>query len=59
MILSTNLVRYPEFAEGVRALLIDKDKTPKWQYRALQAVPPARVDSFFQPPWPENPLLDL
>ncbi|MFH0725805.1 MAG: enoyl-CoA hydratase/isomerase family protein [Pseudomonadota bacterium] len=59
LVLSTHLVRYPEFAEGVRALLIDKDKAPQWQYRSIRKVPTALVDSFFQPPWPENPLSDL
>jgi enoyl-CoA hydratase/carnithine racemase len=30
--LAMNFVRHGEFKEGVRALLIDKDKTPKWRY---------------------------
>jgi enoyl-CoA hydratase/carnithine racemase len=57
--LSTHVVRYPEFAEGVRALLIDKDRKPQWQYRFIREVPEVLVNSFFQPPWPENPLSDL
>lgn len=57
--LATNIVRHPEFAEGVRALLIDKDKTPAWQYRASRDVPADVLDGFFQSPWPRNPLQDL
>lgn len=59
LVLSTRIVRYPEFAEGVRALLIDKDRNPKWLYRDMREVPRMLVDSFFQPPWAENPLADL
>ncbi len=57
--LATNIVRYPEFAEGVRALLIDKDKDPKWRYQHFSQVPASELEDFFSPPWPENPLLDL
>jgi enoyl-CoA hydratase/carnithine racemase len=57
--LATNIVRHPEFAEGVRALLIDKDRTPAWLYRASRDVPHELLDSFFQPPWDENPLAGL
>ncbi len=57
--LVTNVVRYPEFAEGVRALLIDKDRNPAWQYAASRDVPQAVLDGFFQAPWDENPLADL
>jgi len=59
LVLATNIVRYPEFAEGVRALLIDKDRKPAWQYKSTREVPPELVASFFQPPWEENPLADL
>jgi enoyl-CoA hydratase/carnithine racemase len=57
--LATNVVRYPEFAEGVRALLIDKDRQPRWAYANSRAVPADLLDSFFAAPWPENPLIDL
>ncbi len=59
LLLGTNIVRHPEFAEGVRALLIDKDRNPKWQYSSLEEVPSALLDSFFESPWSENPLADL
>lgn len=45
--LATNIMRDPEFGEGVRALLIDKDRNPRWQYSTWAAVPPAVLDGFF------------
>ncbi len=57
--LATNIVRHPEFAEGVRALLIDKDRKPAWQYRASRDVPEEVLEGFFRAPWDENPLADL
>ena len=57
--LVTNIVRHPEFAEGVRALLIDKDRNPRWSYTASRDVPSEVLDSFFAAPWPTNPLADL
>jgi len=57
--LVTNIVRHPEFAEGVRALLIDKDRNPQWAYASSRAIPDEVIDGFFQAPWPENPLADL
>ena len=57
--LAINIVRHPEFAEGVRALLIDKDRNPGWQYQASRDVPPDVLDEFFSPPWDSNPLADL
>lgn len=59
ILLSTNVVRFPDFAEGVRALLIDKDNQPRWQYPDVASVPQDVVDAFFVAPWPENPLIDL
>jgi enoyl-CoA hydratase len=38
---------HPEFHEGVRALLIDKDRTPKWQPANLEAVDPAAIKALF------------
>ena len=57
--LATNIVRHPEFAEGVRALLIDKDRNPGWQYQASRDVPEDVLASFFTAPWADNPLADL
>ncbi|MBU0536827.1 MAG: enoyl-CoA hydratase/isomerase family protein, partial [Gammaproteobacteria bacterium] len=53
------IIRQPEFAEGVRALLIDKDKNPAWQHASPADVPQALIEQHFTAPWPENPLHDL
>ena len=57
--LATNIVRHAEFAEGVRALLLDKDRTPAWLYPGSRDVPADVLASFFTAPWDENPLADL
>ena len=54
--LATNVIRYPEFAEGVRALLIDKDKSPQWKFKHFSDVPCSELEHFFTPPWDKNPL---
>lgn len=38
-----------EFAEGVRALLIDKDKRPQWQHARIEDVPPEEIEACFAP----------
>ena len=55
----TNIIRDREFSEGVRALLIDKDKNPNWQFPDVNSVPNDRLEKMFEPPWPNNPLADL
>ena len=48
--LGANIMRDPEFAEGVRALLVDKDRQPKWQYNSVHDVPNDVLESFFKEP---------
>ena len=51
----------PDLAEGIRALLIDKDRQPKWQPAAVQEVTAEEIEAFFASPWArgEGPLADL
>ena len=47
-----------EFTEGVRALLIDKDGSPAWQY-PLGEVPKSHVERHFETVATPHPLQDL
>lgn len=59
MVISANRVLDPEFIEGVRAQLVDKDRRPQWQYASLGSVPDDYVNALFEAPWDRNPLADL
>lgn len=51
-----------DFQEGIRALLIDKDKAPAWNPATLEKASDAWVQRFFIAPWPKeqpHPLADL
>lgn len=50
-----------DFVEGVRALLVDKDRNPTWLYQDVASVDLKRVEDIFSSPWPEHqhPLADL
>ena len=43
------LIHHPDFQEGVRALLIDKDNAPNWRPSNPAVIGDAEVDAFFEP----------
>ncbi|AMB84589.1 enoyl-CoA hydratase [Pseudomonas agarici] len=58
--LSLNCCRHPEFSEGVRARLIDKDQRPRWHWPDVTAVPRTVVEAHFHKVWEgRHPLADL
>jgi hypothetical protein len=58
--LSLNCCRHPEFSEGVRARLIDKDQKPHWHWQDVATVPDAVIDAHFAKAWEgRHPLADL
>ncbi|HSJ96627.1 MAG TPA: enoyl-CoA hydratase/isomerase family protein, partial [Myxococcota bacterium] len=50
-----------DFAEGIRARLVDKDGRPRWSPATLGEVDAAAVERFFRPRWPaaRHPLARL
>jgi enoyl-CoA hydratase/carnithine racemase len=50
-----------ETVEGIRALAVDKDHSPKWNPARLEDVTPEMVQPFFASPWPlsAHPLRHL
>jgi enoyl-CoA hydratase len=43
------MFRHPDFIEGVRALLIDKDNSPRWNPATPEGVTDAMIDRIFEP----------
>ena len=59
---SLNALAAPDFAEGVRAQVIDKDRSPQWRPATLAEVRQADVHAYFEQPqgrpglWENQPL---
>ena len=47
--LAQHFMDCPDFYEGIRAVLIDRDGAPDWSYRTLAGVPESMVQQFFVP----------
>ncbi len=47
--IASRVLTRPDFAEGVRAVIVDKDNAPKWDPATPEAVSDALIDSIFAP----------
>jgi enoyl-CoA hydratase/carnithine racemase len=55
--MSMNFMDSHDFFEGVRSVLVDKDRNPTWQPNTLEAISKDDVNAFFTYNWDsENPL---
>ena len=45
--ISQGFMNHTEFFEGVRALLVDKDKNPQWKHKSVNDVTRDEVEFFF------------
>ncbi len=61
LVASLTCAARPDLAEGIRALLIDKDRRPRWRPATLAELTPEWLQGFFASPWlaHEHPLADL
>lgn len=57
-VMSVNCLAGPDFQEGVRALIVDKDNEPKWQHTSVSSVSADEVAAMFEL-HEANPLADL
>ena len=52
--LACTIIRRPDFVEGVRAVIFDKDNAPQWSPATLEEVSDAMIDAIFAPLPPEK-----
>lgn len=57
--LCSHFIQGDDLYEGIRALLIDKDKNPRWQHKSFEDVKPDEVLRYFTPCVPPLPQLVL
>ena len=46
-LLTRTTMAYPDFAEGVRAMVVDKDRQPKWQPSRIEDIDPSVIAGMF------------
>ena len=49
--LTRGVTRHPDFAEGVRAQVIDKTRDPRWTPATIAEVDPADIEALFEGRW--------
>eukprot|EP01135_Chromosphaera_perkinsii_P006205 Nk52_evm2s449 gene=Nk52_evmTU2s449 len=55
--MSHNMFRYQDFVEGVRALLVDKDETPRWEFPMLSSIDSKIVKDIVHTPCTHEPFV--
>nr|WP_264760979.1 enoyl-CoA hydratase/isomerase family protein [Aneurinibacillus migulanus] len=60
MNMSMHFMHSHDFYEGVRSVLVDKDRNPSWNPATIQEVKQEHVEVFFKNPWEggQHPLAD-
>jgi enoyl-CoA hydratase/carnithine racemase len=61
LILALQSVRHPDFLEGIRAMVVDKDFQPHWQHSSVEEVPEEWIEAMLTPLWAsgEHPFEQL
>ena len=52
--IAARVVMLPDFAEGVRAVIVDKDNTPRWNPATPEGVTDEMIEAIFAPLPPEE-----
>ncbi len=47
--ITQHFLRHPDFYEGIRSVVIDKDRTPSWRPDTLEEITPEILEEFFEP----------
>jgi enoyl-CoA hydratase len=47
--IASRVLTLPDFAEGVRAVIVDKDGAPRWNPATPEGVTDAMLDAIFAP----------
>ncbi len=50
LIMSIQCVMHPDLAEGIRAVLIDKDHNPQWSVASVSELTPTMINEYFNDP---------